>query len=155
MVGNAPDARDGIYWIKTKNGPKKAWCDLVTDGGGFMLIGVKDTPVTWAIPSSPSIILPQGKAQWSSAFGDQQVLDFRIQISKSTSFEETHSHWYYRFQSPRKLSSLLLRNQGQCSHNHPGIGNVAFVKDLMRNKVVTKNFKCSRFGAHFFKGLGW
>ena len=62
---------------------------------------------------------------------------------------------YYRFQSPRKLSSLLLRNKGQCSHNHPGIGNVAFVKDLMRNKVVTNNFKCSRFGAHFFKGLGW
>ncbi|CAB3984995.1 Hypothetical predicted protein [Paramuricea clavata] len=35
ILDKIPDAKTGVYWIKTDNGPKKAWCDLVTDGGGF------------------------------------------------------------------------------------------------------------------------
>ena len=62
--------------------------------GGFLLIGVKDTPETWAIPSSTSFIHPRGPAGWSSLFGDQDVLDFRIQISSSKDFESTRAHWY-------------------------------------------------------------
>ncbi|CAB4007431.1 Hypothetical predicted protein, partial [Paramuricea clavata] len=72
VVDNVRNAESGPYWIKTRNkSPRKAWCDVVTDGGGFILIGVKDTPVTWAIPSKPTYIDPNGRSQWSSAFGDK------------------------------------------------------------------------------------
>jgi hypothetical protein len=75
----------------------QAWCDVVTDGGGFILIGVKDTPVTWAIPSKPTYIDPNGRSQWSSALGNKLVLDFRVQISTSKSSSDTKSHWYCSF----------------------------------------------------------
>ena len=58
-----------------------------------MLIGVKDTPVTWSIPSDPTLVHPFGKTHWSSAFGDTDVLDFRVQISTSQRFSDTQSHW--------------------------------------------------------------
>ena len=72
----------------------QAWCDVDTDRGGFLLIGVKDTPETWAIPSNSSFIHPHGLPGWSSAFGDEDVLDFRIQISTSKDFDDTRAHWY-------------------------------------------------------------
>ena len=42
-----------------------------------------------------------------------------------------------------------------CSHRYPGIGNIAYVKDLMTRKIATRNFMCSRFGADISTGLGW
>ena len=71
----------------------QAWCDVDTDTGGFLLIGVKDTPETWAIPSNSSFVHPQGPAKWSSEFGDKNVLDFRVQISASKNFHDTRAHW--------------------------------------------------------------
>jgi hypothetical protein len=62
---------------------------------------------------------------------------------------------YYRFNTPRKLSKLLLFNDGDCDSHHPGVGDVKFVKDLQDNVVVTKKFECSRFDVHFHKSLGW
>ena len=59
-----------------------------------MLIGVKDTPNTLIIPSGTSFVDPRGPAAWSSAFGDKNVLDFRVQISKSKDFRHTRAHWY-------------------------------------------------------------
>ncbi len=59
-----------------------------------MLIGVKNTPETWAIPSSYSFVHPQGLAKWSSAFGEKNMLDFRVQISTSKDFQDTRAHWY-------------------------------------------------------------
>jgi hypothetical protein len=71
----------------------QAWCDADTDNGGFILIGVKDTPETWAIPSNFSLVHPKGPAKWSSAFGDMNVLDFRVQIATSKNFHDTQAHW--------------------------------------------------------------
>ncbi len=61
----------------------------------------------------------------------------------------------YRFNSPRKLSKLLVKGEGGCSKLHPGIGDVAYVKDLRNNQIVSKTFQCSRFGSHIVNGLGW
>ncbi|XP_028411771.1 uncharacterized protein LOC114534515 [Dendronephthya gigantea] len=155
VIDNVPKAESGVYWIQTRNGPQKSWCDVETDGGGFLLIGVKDTPETWAIPSKASFIHPHGKPMWSSAFGDQEILDFRVQISTSKNFRDTRAHWYYRFKSPRLLSKLLMSNKGGCSHRYPGIGDIAYVKELMTGKIATRKFKCSRFGADISTGLGW
>ena len=58
------------------------------------MIGDKNTPKTWAIPSGISFIDPRGPAGWSSAFGDKNVLDFRVQISTSNDFRHTSAHWY-------------------------------------------------------------
>jgi hypothetical protein len=61
----------------------------------------------------------------------------------------------YRFKSPRILSKLLMSGKGGCSHRYPGIGNIAYVKDLMASKIATRTFSCSRFGAAIARGLGW
>ena len=33
-----------------------------------------------------------------------------------------------------------------CDARSPGIGDIAYVKDLMTEKIVTTTFKCSVFG---------
>ena len=62
---------------------------------------------------------------------------------------------YYRFNSPRILSKLLMSDEGGCDKEYPGIGNIAYVKDLISRKITTTNFKCSRFGAYIMPGVGW
>ena len=73
--------------------PKKVWCDVHTDGGGFTLVGMKDSPVSWTVPSNAIPVDPQGPPHWSSDLGDIEVLDFRVQISTDKSFKETQADW--------------------------------------------------------------
>lgn len=72
----------------------QVWCDMVTDGGGFMLIGVQNSAVSWDVPSNSSLVHPLDSRHWSSAFGDKDVRDFRVQISTSKNFNNTEAHWY-------------------------------------------------------------
>ena len=64
---------------------------------------------------------------------------------------------YYRLRNPRALKNLMVINKGGCGNSSPGIGDVKFVKDLMVDKIVTTNFRCSKFGlAHDAKAkFGW
>ena len=62
---------------------------------------------------------------------------------------------YYRFQFPRVLSNLIVSNKGGCNHRYPGIGHVAYIKDLRSRKITARNFRCSQFGAAIAPGLGW
>jgi hypothetical protein len=44
-----------------------------------------------------------------------------------------------------------------CDALSPGVGDIAYVNDLMAKKIATTNFKCSVFGpntASFIK-VGW
>ncbi|CAB4021301.1 guanylate-binding 1-like [Paramuricea clavata] len=83
ILDKIPDAKTGVYWIKTDNGPRKAWCDLVTDGGGFLLIGVQNSSRTMDVPSDSTIVHPLDLRHWSSSFGEEKILDFRVQIATS------------------------------------------------------------------------
>ena len=51
----------------------------------------------------------------------------------------------------------MILGRGGCDSSSPGIGDVAFVKDLMTEKVITHYFRCSKFGvAHSPKSMiGW
>ena len=44
-----------------------------------------------------------------------------------------------------------------CAQATPGIGNIAYVKDLQTEKIVTTNFRCSVFGGYqdSSTGFGW
>ena len=61
-----------------------------TDGGGFMLIGMKSSPVTWNVPFNGQTVDPYGPPHWSSKFGSFEVLDFAVQISTNKNFEREH-----------------------------------------------------------------
>ncbi len=51
----------------------------------------------------------------------------------------------------------MVINKGGCGKYSPGIGDVKFVKDLITDKIMTTNFRCSKFGvAHSQKAqFGW
>ena len=66
---------------------------MVTDGGGFMLVGVQNSPVSWDVPSQSKLIQPLDSRKWSSVFGNMFIKDFRIQISTSKSYSSTQAHW--------------------------------------------------------------
>ena len=65
-----------------------------------MLVGRKNTSVTWTVPSNNKTVEPYGEPHWSSSLGDAPILDFRIQMANSQDFKTTKAHWlvYTRFQ---------------------------------------------------------
>ena len=67
---------------------------MTTDGGGFILIGRKDNPMTYTFPSNDDPVEPFGKPHWTSSLGDAPILDFRVQMATSDDFKATKAHWY-------------------------------------------------------------
>ncbi|XP_028406473.1 uncharacterized protein LOC114528962 [Dendronephthya gigantea] len=152
-----PEAEDGFYWITLNNRkPKKAWCDMKTDGGGYILIGRTNSSGIWAVPSNDDAVEPFGKPHWCSALGNTDVIDFRVQMTSEEDFQKTKAHWAYRFKTPRKLKNLMINKKG-CSSHSPGIGNVKYVKNLESGHIVTTQFRCSKFGIgyHPYTNIGW
>ncbi|XP_028403917.1 uncharacterized protein LOC114526500 [Dendronephthya gigantea] len=158
ILNKDPKAKDGFYWITLGYKiPRKVYCDMTTDGGGFYLVGRKNTSITWTVPSSNTPVEPFGDPHWISSLGNAPIIDFRVQVSSQEKFEATKAHWYYRLRKPRALKNLMIINKGGCKKSSPGIGDVQFVKNLLTDTVVTRNFRCSKFGvAHNAKTqFGW
>ncbi|XP_046843331.1 uncharacterized protein LOC124437395 isoform X1 [Xenia sp. Carnegie-2017] len=158
ILNKDPRAEDGFYWITLgEKKPKRVYCDMTTDGGGFMLIGRQNTSVTWTVPSNNKTVEPFGEPHWISSLGEAPMVDFRVQMATKDDFKTTQAHWFYRFQNPRKLKNLMIYNKGGCTNTSPGIGDVKYVKDLITDNVVTTNFRCSKFGLAYNErtNLGW
>ena len=71
----------------------KMWCDMTTDGGGYILIGRMNTSVTWSLPSNDIPVGPFGEPHWSSSVGDAPILDFKVQMATKDDFKSTIAHW--------------------------------------------------------------
>ena len=61
----------------------------------------------------------------------------------------------FRLKTKRRFGQLLVRDQGGCTKHNPGIGDIAYVKDLQTGKVVNSKFRCSLFGGHSSPAIGW
>ena len=63
----------------------------------------------------------------------------------------------FRFKNKRLLKNLMIADQGGCPSNFPGIGDVSYVKDLMTEQIVSRDFSCSIFGlySHPIAKIGW
>jgi hypothetical protein len=50
----------------------------------------------------------------------------------------------------------MITNAG-CHRRSAGIGNIAYVKDLQTEKIVTTKLRCSKFGYayHHLAKFGW
>ena len=64
-----------------------------------MLVGYKDSPVSWTLPSDPSLVSPSGKPHWSSVLGNASMLEFRIQVSTTKYLQQAKADWYDRLSS--------------------------------------------------------
>jgi hypothetical protein len=69
------------------------FCDMTTDGGGFMLMGRKNNSITWTVPSNKLTVEPYGEPHWSSSLGDAPILDFRVQMATREDFKTTKADW--------------------------------------------------------------
>jgi hypothetical protein len=51
----------------------------------------------------------------------------------------------------------MIVDQGGCPYNFPGVGDISYVKDLMTEEIVSRDFSCSIFGAysHPIAKIGW
>ena len=65
-------------------------------------------------------------------------------------------HRSYRLQKTRPLKNLLVVNEKGCGRS-PGIGDIAYVKDLLTEEIVSTTFRCSHFGRYHPKSsrYGW
>ena len=158
ILNKERDASDGFYWITLGVSTKrKVWCDMTTDGGGYMLVARKHDAIIWDVPSKDQPVEPDSsETYWTSQLGDAPILDLRIQLSTSDSLDDTKAHWSYRMNNTRTLENLMITDRG-CEALSPGIGDIAYVNDLRAEKIVTTTFNCSVFGpntASFIK-IGW
>ncbi|CAB4032105.1 Hypothetical predicted protein, partial [Paramuricea clavata] len=157
ILDHNPEAKDGIYWIHLGGiYPKQAYCDMITDGRGYMLFGRTNTSVTWTVPSSNDAVEPYGNPHWASHLGDVPILDLRIQMARTEDLSKPLTHWSFRLQTERLLKNLMIVDHG-CAQATPGIGNIAYVKDLQTENIVTTKFRCSVFGSYHnpATGFGW
>ena len=61
----------------------------------------------------------------------------------------------FRLKNKRPLGQLMITNSG-CSVLEPGIGDIAFVKDLQTDTIVSTTFECSIFGGvQSSQEIGW
>ena len=58
-----------------------------------MLVGSKQSPVTWTVPSNATLVTPDGAPHWSSEFGDVSVIEFRIQVSTTNDQADLKADW--------------------------------------------------------------
>ena len=58
----------------------------------------------------------------------------------------------FRLQSRRPLKKLMMNTAG-CDQRSSGIGDIAYVKDLLTGKIVTAKLRCSKFDVE--PRLGW
>jgi hypothetical protein len=51
----------------------------------------------------------------------------------------------------------MILDQGGCPYNSPGVGDISYVKDLMTEDIVSRDFSCSKFGpySHPMAKIGW
>ncbi|CAB4013001.1 Hypothetical predicted protein [Paramuricea clavata] len=157
VLNKRQDSEDGFYWITLK-GPNlyKVYCDMTTDGGGFILVGRINGSKTWSVPSNSNPVEPYGEPHWLSSLGDAPIMDFRVQMATSEDFKDTKAHWSFRLQSQRPLKNLMTTADG-CDQRSAGIGNIAYVKDLQTEKIVSTKLRCSKFGFahHIVLKFGW
>ena len=62
----------------------------------------------------------------------------------------------FRLQLTRLLKKLMMNTAG-CDQRSAGIGDIAYVKDLLTGKIVTTKLRCSKFGFayHHLVKFGW
>ena len=63
----------------------------------------------------------------------------------------------YRFKNKRLLKHFMIVDKGGCPYNFPGVGDVLYVKDLITEEIVSRDFSCSIFGlySHPQTKIGW
>ena len=54
---------------------------------------MKDSPVSWTVPSNSTPVDPKGPPHWSNVLGDVEVLDFRVTFATDKSFETAKADW--------------------------------------------------------------
>jgi hypothetical protein len=83
---------------------------MSTDGGGYILVGRKNSSVTWRLPSNDLPVEPLGDPHWASNLGDAPILDFRVQVATAEDFQQTKAHWlvitFIMFSTPNKTDYL-------------------------------------------------
>jgi hypothetical protein len=67
---------------------------MTADGGGFILVGRKNSSITWTVPSNDFPVEPKGDdPHWASNLGDAPIIDFRVQIATAEDFQQTKADW--------------------------------------------------------------
>lgn len=58
-----------------------------------MLVGSKDSPVSWTVPSNAQMVTPQGPPHWASEFGNAPMIEFRVQVSTTNDPADVKADW--------------------------------------------------------------
>lgn len=83
---------------------------MTTDGGGYILVGRKNSSITWTVPSNNLPVEPlNGDPHWASNLGDAPVVDFRVQIATAEDFQHTQADWSVIFLDMSGLISRIYK----------------------------------------------
>ncbi|XP_062512749.1 uncharacterized protein LOC134188597 [Corticium candelabrum] len=136
--------QDGLYNLTdSKKRFVTVYCDMTTDGGGWLLIGKAFQPNMRNVrPTSKPLTLTSEQG-WSNIFPSIIVNDFRVQFSTSRAMEDTKANWYYHFARPRPLAQLFTFGyRNGCGKD--GITDIEYTVDI-RGGTRNNYHRCSAF----------